>query len=117
MLKYLIIMLMLSGPAWASSGPVERLADAIYQAEGGAHTSHPYGILAKYRHTSPRTACINTICHRRRDWVKAGHPGVINGQFIEYMGKSYCPVGAFNDPGGLNMNWVKNVMYYYNKKG
>ena len=86
---------------------INKLADAIYIAEGGAKTSHPYGILAKYKHTTPRQACINTINHALRDYKC--------GDFIAFLGKRYCPIGASNDPRGLNKNWVKNVKYYYSK--
>lgn len=79
----------------------ESIADAIYHAEGGAKTNHPYGILAHYKHTTPRQACINTIKHARRDFV--------GGDFITFLGNRYCPIGASNDPTGLNKNWVKNV--------
>lgn len=85
---------------------VERLATAIYYAEGGANTRHPYGILKKYKHTTPRAACINTINHALRDWDW-------QGDFIAFLGSRYCPVGAENDPTGLNVNWVRNVTRLY----
>jgi len=81
----------------------DQIADAIFKAENSK--THPYGILAHYKHTTPRQACINTIIHARKDW---------NGQgdFIEFLGSRYCPVGAKNDPTGLNKNWIKNVRYF-----
>jgi len=85
---------------------VEKLADAIYKAEGGSKTSHPYGILKKYKTTTPRQACINTINHALRDWDG-------RGDFIIFLGNRYCPVGAENDPTGLNKNWIGNVRYFY----
>ena len=84
---------------------VPALADAIYKAEGGANTSHPYGILTKYKTTTPRQACINTINHALRDWDGTG-------DFVAFLGSRYCPVGAKNDPTGLNVNWVKNVNWF-----
>jgi hypothetical protein len=84
---------------------VHVLADAIYKAEGGSKTKYPYGIMAKYKHTSPRKACINTINHAKRDWNG-------KGDFIKFLSKRYCPIGAKNDPRGLNRNWVKNVKNY-----
>lgn len=83
----------------------DQIANAIYKAEGGSRTRHPYGILKKYKVTTPRQACINTIRHARRDW---------NGQgdFIAFLGSRYCPVGAANDPQGLNVNWIINVNYF-----
>lgn len=87
---------------------IERLADSIYMAEGGAKTRHPYGILAHYKHTTPRQACINTIKSGLKRWNG-------RGDFIAFLGRTYCPVGALNDPWGLNKNWVKNVHKFYDK--
>ena len=88
---------------------VDKLANAIYHAEGGVKTRHPYGILTKYKHTTPRQACINTIKHALRDWNG-------EGDFITFLGSRYCPIGASNDPRGLNKNWVKNVRYFLSKE-
>ena len=77
-----------------------QIADAIFKAENSK--THPYGILAHYKNTSPRQACLNTIAHAKRDWNG-------NGDFIVFLGSRYCPVGAKNDPTGLNKNWVRNV--------
>ena len=104
----LALFVLFSFPAFADIN-IEKLADAIYIAEGGAKTSHPYGILKKYKTTTPRQACINTIKSNPKRWNG-------KGDFIEFLGKTYCPVGAKNDPKGLNKNWVKNVKYYYSKR-
>lgn len=34
---------------------------------------------------------------------------------IEAIGAKYCPVGASNDPNGLNQHWVPQVTKYYNE--
>lgn len=34
---------------------------------------------------------------------------------IELIGAKYCPVGASNDPTGLNQHWVPQVTKYYNE--
>lgn len=34
---------------------------------------------------------------------------------IEQIGAKYCPVGAKNDPNGLNKNWVGGVSAFYNQ--
>lgn len=85
---------------------VEKLANAIYKAENSK--SHPYGILAHYKHTTPRQACINTIKHALRDFKG-------EGDFISFLGSRYCPIGASNDPRGLNKNWVNNVKHFYKR--
>ena len=33
---------------------------------------------------------------------------------IEEIGNKYCPVGASNDPKGVNVHWVPKVTQYYN---
>lgn len=88
-----------------------QLANAIFKAENSK--THPYGILATYKHTTPRQACLNTIAHKRRDWIKAGS----HGDFITYLASKYCPIGAGNDPTGLNVNWERNVKYWLVRNG
>ena len=88
---------------------VERLADAIYKAEGGAKTRHPYGILQKYKHTTPRQACINTIRSKHREWVRLGS----KGDYLVYLASRYAPIGVANDPTNLNKNWLNNVKKLY----
>ena len=115
-LLFAFIALSSGGIAWGAYASVpieERLANAIYKAEGGHRTAHPYGIIARYKRTSPRQACINTIRHRHALWLKTGQ----KEGFIEYLSKTYAPIGASNDPTGLNKNWVKNVTHFYNKGG
>lgn len=80
---------------------------AIYIAEGGAKTAHPYGILAHYRHTTPLQACQNTIKHKYSQWKRQGQ----HEPFIAYLAAKYCPVGCSND-NGSNKNWEKNVQYW-----
>lgn len=99
------LVLALCGIARGNIDP-NRLADAIYKAEGGVRTTHPYGILAHYKKTTPRQACINTIRHAQKDWNG-------KGDFIEFLGGRYCPIGVKNDPKGLNKNWIKNVKFFY----
>lgn len=114
-MKRLIILLLLLCPAIAHADAepnYERLADAIYKAEGGANTSHPYGILAHYRHTTARQACINTCKHRYQDWIQHGE----RGDYLHYLSTVYAPIGAGNDPDNLNRNWEINVRSLYRGK-
>lgn len=103
---FIVFNLIFVSTAKATEINIEKLATAIYHAEGGAKTRYPYGILKKYKVTTPRQACINTIKHALRDWDG-------KSDFIIFLGNRYCPVGAANDPTGLNKNWVKNVRYFY----
>jgi hypothetical protein len=105
---FVIILLLSSSVGYCSNIDIERLATAIYHAEGGAKTRHPYGILKKYKTTTPRQACINTIKSNLKRWDG-------QGDFILFLSRTYAPIGASNDPTGLNKNWVKNVTYFYNR--
>ena len=83
---------------------VERLATAIRMAEGNPN----YGILKHIKGKNFRKACIQTIQKRLALWNG-------RGDFISYLGSSYCPIGASNDPQGLNRNWIANVRYHYER--
>ena len=83
---------------------VNRLADAIYRAEGGAKARAPYGILSvKVRSTAEaRRVCMNTIRNNWMRWEKAGS----KGKFVDFLADRYCPPSV--DRVG-NRNWKANV--------
>lgn len=113
MLKSILIFtLLFSAPVAYANVLIDKnkLADAIYKAEGGSKTKHPYGILRRFKLTTPRQACLNTINHAIVDY--RGNSDDLKG-FIAFLGKRYAPVEAFNDPRGLNKNWVRNVTKFY----
>lgn len=89
-----------------SGHPIEQWAYAIKMAEN-SH-AHPYGIIVKYLHTSPRQACINTVRHQYRIWCH----NACNMPFLSFLGSKYAPIMANNDPTGLNVNWTRNVGYF-----
>lgn len=107
----------------------ERLADAIYIAEGKTSASRPYGIFYKGCDWSNpaycRRICLNTIKKRYRLWlVNTTSPSNRDngsnsylGAFIAFLGASYAPLKASNDPSGLNQHWIKNVSFHYAKLG
>ena len=92
---------------------VNALDEAIRVSENSK--VHPYGVIPKYKHTTPEKACKNTIRHALKDY-KRKEEG-----FINFLSLRYAPIGANNDPKGLNKNWVKNVKFHYlrltNNKG
>ena len=93
-----------------TSVDIDRLANAIYKAEGGLKTKHPYGILAKYKTTTPRQACINTI----KSGLKRYKTYKGKDDFIVFLSRTYCPVGSDTDNGTCQY-WSKNVKYFYTK--
>ncbi|MBI3981186.1 hypothetical protein HY345_04265 [Candidatus Microgenomates bacterium] len=84
-----------------------KLADAIRKAEGNPN----YGVLKKFKHTSPRQACINTCRHAFKDFQSQSK----EKDFLKFLQKRYAPIGALNDPGDLNTNWERNVRFFYEK--
>jgi hypothetical protein len=52
-----------------------------------------------------------TVVKNYERWQAAGSPG----DFIDFLGARYAPVGAANDPNGLNRHWTKNVRYWRDK--
>jgi len=117
-LIFLIIILFLTGcnqdPVWAKEYTNEQIANAIYWAEGGAKAKVPYGILSiKVKDKAEaRQICFNTIRNQRIRHAKHN----CGLDFISCLGSRYCPIGAKNDPKGLNKNWVKNVKFYLEKQ-
>jgi hypothetical protein len=120
---FLLVCWLLSGHAYADNKivvkadniagySVNQWCNAIYKAEGGEKTRHPYGILARYKHATPRQACINTIRHKYAIYKRSG----LKTPFLDYLGEKYAPTGKIaNDPTHLNNNWTKNVSYWLKK--
>ena len=106
----LALLITLIGKVCAEEINVNKLADAIYWAEGGANTNHPYGILATYKHTTPRQACINTI----KSAIKRFNKQTKEKDFVHFLSLTYCPIGCDND-NGTNKYWEKNVKFHYAK--
>ena len=85
----------------------EAVVEAIYLAEGGTMAVKPYGILSVpcSDKADCRKVCYNTVRNNYWRWVKAGR----RGEYLAFLARRYCPVGASNDPHGLNRNWLNNV--------
>lgn len=47
------------------------------------------------------------------DTVEGLYTNQVTNTTIEQLGAIYCPVGATNDPNGLNKHWVPNVKKHY----
>lgn len=90
----------------------EQIANAIYKAEGGKRAKKPYGILSVKCEGEKecRQVCLNTIKNNRIRYKKHGQRKF--GTYLAFLASRYCPVGAGNDPKGLNRHWLKNVTYF-----
>ena len=86
------------------------IVSAIRYAENGGK-GREYGILHKRVKPTYRSQagwCSATVQKNYDRWVKAGS----KGDFISFLGSRYCPIGAENDPNGLNAHWINNVTHY-----
>lgn len=94
----------------ASAYTDNQIVDAIYRAEGGKKAQFPYGIrsIKCSGEQECRQICLNTVRNNRKRFAKQNK----YNDFISFLGSRYCPVGADNDPQGLNNHWVKNVRYF-----
>ena len=90
------------------------IVSAIRYAENG-RPGLEYGCLSKYAkdrgYRRQAGECAYTVQRQWDRWVKAGR----KGEFVVSLGNRYCPVGADNDPKGLNKHWIKNVRKLYAK--
>lgn len=89
----------------------QKLADAIYVAEGGKRARVPYGILSVKvsGEQEARRVCLNTIRNAFGRWSRAGQPG----DFIAFLAATYCPESA--DPKG-HQYWKRNVTQIFNRR-
>lgn len=90
----------------------EQIVNAIYKAEGGSSAQYAYGIRSVHYDTKAeaRRICLNTVRNNRKRYADYGHKRY--STYLEFLASRYCPVGADNDPKGLNKNWLKNVRYF-----
>ena len=93
----------------------EQIVNAIYKAEGGAKAQYFYGIrsIECSGDTECRKICSNTVRNNRKRFADYGFKDYPD--YISFLASRYCPVGADNDPHGLNKNWEKNVRFYLEK--
>lgn len=95
-------------PVPMAQAQAEKICQAIYRAEGGAKTKHPYGVLSVRVSgvEEARKVCLTTIKNNYIRWQNAGS----KGEFLVFLANVYAPTkNATNDPTGLNNNWLKNV--------
>lgn len=86
----------------------EQIANAIKKAEG----TWNYGIKTIKCKTEKdcREICLRTIKNNRIRYKKDARQPVED--YLSYLSRIYAPIGARNDPKGLNNNWLRNVRYF-----
>jgi hypothetical protein len=89
---------------------VNKMADAIYKAEGGTKAKSPYGVLSinlkgktpEAKKAEARQITINSIRNNWKRWLATDK----TKDFVDFMADRWCPISA--DPVG-NRNWKSNV--------
>ena len=118
-LKFGILLLaFLGSPLGLAQGLVqepdfEQMTQAIWLTEGGLKTKHPFGVLSVpcSSFTECRQITLNSL---RNSWERY-QKAKTQMPFDEFFQKRWCPVGAENDPQGLNRNWLLNFRYFMEK--
>ena len=75
---------------------------AVKQAEGDK--TGKLGVRS-IQTDNPDQVLDNSIVNNFSRWVQGREPG----KFVDFMQKKWAPIGAENDPKGLNKNWAGNV--------
>lgn len=109
-----ILAVIFTKSCYAEAGEIDnnKLANAIYKAEGGSKATWLYGIRSvKYKNKAEaHQICLNTIRNQRRRHSKHD----CGKTYLVCLRDRYCPLQAKNDPLGLNSHWLKNVKYFLN---
>lgn len=107
-------IVVLSVLAHAKEYSDEEIAQAIYLAEGGAVSKYPYGIRSVKCNSKDecKKICLKTIANNRKRFA-SDSKGF--SDYLQFLASRYCPIGADNDPKGLNKNWLKNVRFFLKK--
>lgn len=84
------------------------LIQAVAQAEGNLVRAVQCSIPSVTTREEAIEVACRSAAHALSDFVKADPER--RRAFVEFWGSRWAPVGASNDPRGLNTNWSKNVM-------
>ena len=100
-----------SSNVFASTINVDKLVEAIGKSENSQ--KYPYGIKSINTHGNvdyAKKLCRQSVLNNIKRWERAKKPE----GFVLFMSRRYCPINAPDDPNGLNVNWTKNVLHFYN---
>ena len=83
-----------------------KLIQAVVTAEGDIFKAVKCSVpTVRDREQALEITC-RSAAHAMSDYIKA-HSGP---QFVKFWGARWAPVGAENDPQGLNQHWTGNVI-------
>lgn len=84
---------------------------AIREAERG-RKGFEFGVVAA-KGTDLKTQCEWACATVAKNFERFQESG--EKDFIAFLGRRWAPVGAENDPKGLNRFWVDNVRHFYDR--
>jgi len=105
--------LLLFSPMAHATPDFEKMADVIYKIEGAEKTRHPFGVLSVpcKGYDECRRITVNSLKNSWKRYQKTDK----TIPFDQHFANRWCPVGAENDPQGLNKNWLYNFRFYMEK--
>lgn len=92
---------------------------AIRKAENGGHGKE-FGVISNLRAVGKKEEPWTTTMDRQAGWAAAT---IVNNrvrwenagrkeEYLIFLARRYAPVGAENDPTGLNRNWHRNTKHW-----
>ena len=85
------------------------LLQAIDTQEGDILQAVRCGVPSCKDRAEALAITCKSLNHRRREFLNHLGPQA-EAKFIAYFGSLWAPIGAANDPKGLNKNWIPNVL-------
>ncbi len=113
-MKILLALLVSCGSLGASEFPLataNRIADAIWIAEGGTKARWPYGVLRVSDPVKARRICLQIIQSEWEIYERLVEAGGARHSYIEFLALRYCPPAAHP----LNERWPFNVTFHFRK--
>ena len=126
MAEFIAILCALSFPPWEATEIADAckrngldrelwpIVAALRKTENGG-PGREFGILDKRADTYRKQAgwAAYQVKIDRSRWSKLSAPG--KKPFLVWFSAKYAPLGAKNDPGGLNSNHYRNLVYWTNR--
>lgn len=90
------------------------ICQSIRQAEGNANYGVINGSCDVKEPGMCKYMCEEIVQINFKRWLK--RPYHDTREFLVFLRDRYCPIGAKNDPTGLNKNWLRLVKYFLAKQ-
>ena len=83
------------------------LLQAVVTAEGNILKAVQCSIPTVQTRSEALRILARSAAHAMTDYIKSSDQ--YRAEFVAFWGDRWAPVGAANDPKGLNANWIQNV--------